>query len=414
MALTDPVSGLISGFASSVGGLIGGIITNKTNQKLASERNELEDNWFKESQLYNTAERLDQNAWNLEMWHKQNEYDSPQAQKQRLLDAGINPVLIGTSAVAQSSPISGASASSVSAPNAEMANVSNPMSGVDFSSYLDAMMKARGIEGQELANDKQRLENGYLPTIFDDEHEIRLRTMEQISADTDLKHESVKSLRLERTLTKERVKYTRALRHQVRKETSWMDKLNSKKLDELTQQIANLCAEEVVIKERVNTEKSVQASNYASANASNASAELSRAEKQSVDITNETLGEQNRANLAKTNEETLDLKLNRLLKAYNIDHGARNKMIAYFKANPDKCKNQKEVQQIFECMQDVRDPNTKAFRRSFGTATLQAVASILGLTVGALIGRNLPAVGAGVAASTASQPVDAVAGVPFN
>lgn len=36
----------------------------------------------------------EQNAFNEEMWNKQNAYNTPQAQKQRLIDAGLNPALM--------------------------------------------------------------------------------------------------------------------------------------------------------------------------------------------------------------------------------------------------------------------------------------------------------------------------------
>ena len=32
-----------------------------------------------------------QNEWNLSMWNRQNEYNSPEAQRERLEDAGMNP-----------------------------------------------------------------------------------------------------------------------------------------------------------------------------------------------------------------------------------------------------------------------------------------------------------------------------------
>lgn len=53
-------------------GVIGSIIAGRNARKLAAE----------------------QNAYNEAMWNKQNAYNTPQAQKQRLIDAGLNPALM--------------------------------------------------------------------------------------------------------------------------------------------------------------------------------------------------------------------------------------------------------------------------------------------------------------------------------
>lgn len=57
-----------------------------------------------------------QNAYNLEMWRMNNEYNSPLAQKQRLLDADINPYLSNIQNTASSAPVS-ASPAQTTVPN---------------------------------------------------------------------------------------------------------------------------------------------------------------------------------------------------------------------------------------------------------------------------------------------------------
>lgn len=44
--------------------------------------------------LFGLASQVVQNIWNKKMWNEQNEYNSPVQQKQRLLDAGLNPALM--------------------------------------------------------------------------------------------------------------------------------------------------------------------------------------------------------------------------------------------------------------------------------------------------------------------------------
>lgn len=77
------------GIGDAVGGvfgLIGQAINYSANKKLQEQ----------------------QNQFNLDMWNKQNEYNSPKAQMQRFQEAGLNPNLIygqGTSGNAQSAPV---------------------------------------------------------------------------------------------------------------------------------------------------------------------------------------------------------------------------------------------------------------------------------------------------------------------
>lgn len=71
---------------------------------------------------FQREERLATQEWNLEMWNRENEYNTPKNQLQRLIDAGVNPnsYFNNMSNVAngapKSSPMSGAQASPVSPP----------------------------------------------------------------------------------------------------------------------------------------------------------------------------------------------------------------------------------------------------------------------------------------------------------
>lgn len=60
---------MVDSVINAVSGLIGNAQQNKYNKELAQY----------------------QNAFNLEMWNRNNEYNSPQATIQRMVDAGINP-----------------------------------------------------------------------------------------------------------------------------------------------------------------------------------------------------------------------------------------------------------------------------------------------------------------------------------
>lgn len=77
------------------------------------------------AQAYNTSEREAQNDWNYQMWQEQNEYDSPAAQRQRLIEAGYNPLMLNGFSQ-QSSPIDGASNSSIDGSSISSDGVSAP------------------------------------------------------------------------------------------------------------------------------------------------------------------------------------------------------------------------------------------------------------------------------------------------
>ena len=85
----DPVSlgaaGITAG-ASILGNVLGGLSNssaNSTNLEIARMNNENQYKMFREQQAYNT-----------DMWNKQNEYNDPKNQVSRLLAAGINPASV--------------------------------------------------------------------------------------------------------------------------------------------------------------------------------------------------------------------------------------------------------------------------------------------------------------------------------
>lgn len=73
----------------------------------------------KQAQEYNTREREATQAWNLEQWNRENAYNTPLAQRQRLQDAGYNPYMTQDGSEAgrvQSTPMS-SGANSVGLPD---------------------------------------------------------------------------------------------------------------------------------------------------------------------------------------------------------------------------------------------------------------------------------------------------------
>jgi hypothetical protein len=98
---TNLLGAVIGAASSLVGGLMGKKSqsdANNTNLQIARETN------ASNQQL---AEK--QNQWNIDQWNRENEYNSAAAQKQRLIDAGMNPmfgdVTAGTAQSVQSAPM---------------------------------------------------------------------------------------------------------------------------------------------------------------------------------------------------------------------------------------------------------------------------------------------------------------------
>lgn len=97
---------LAGGLIAAGGSLLGGLFSS-SGQKSANDTN---------MQIAQA-----QNQWNIEQWNRENEYNTPAAQVQRLKDAGLNPNLIYGN--------SSAGAVSASSPRASGATVSNAQAG---------------------------------------------------------------------------------------------------------------------------------------------------------------------------------------------------------------------------------------------------------------------------------------------
>ena len=72
-----------TGIGSALGGIAGAgatIAAAKYNLQAQREANQT-----------NLQLAREQNQWNLDQWNRENEYNTPAAQRQRMLDAGINP-----------------------------------------------------------------------------------------------------------------------------------------------------------------------------------------------------------------------------------------------------------------------------------------------------------------------------------
>lgn len=184
--------GLLKGIGSALLGGIGGIAGGAMNLigGLLNQRAQRKEN--EKARQYQTAEREAQNQWNLDMWNKQNEYNTPQAQMQRMLEAGINPA-----AAAQGISGSNQSAGSVQgASNGGAPNNSLPDNGLgrlgdaignSVNSALNAQTLAQGIQKQAVEIRKQEIENEIVG------EELAIRKNERYESDATL-NDKIKSV----------------------------------------------------------------------------------------------------------------------------------------------------------------------------------------------------------------------------
>lgn len=133
MGFFDKFGNALIGAGGSVLNGIGSIIAtssaNKANREIARETNA-------------SNERINQSQldYNWDMWHAQNEYNNPAAQRQRLVDAGLNPIYYG---------LDGNSAASGNAFSPVAAQQASPTIPQDFSPFGDAALRYAQIRNME-------------------------------------------------------------------------------------------------------------------------------------------------------------------------------------------------------------------------------------------------------------------------
>lgn len=137
--------GRVGGFFKDFGSPIAEVGAALINNYFAGRR-------AREANQFSHDERIAQNLWDLEQWNRQNAYDSPAAQMQRLKDAGLNPnLLYGDMTAAIGQPLSHGAA-----PSGQMAQTfpfSNPLTDV-----LQARMMRAQIDNIDADTDKKEQE----------------------------------------------------------------------------------------------------------------------------------------------------------------------------------------------------------------------------------------------------------------
>lgn len=113
----------------------GGLLSSIVNNWQANVRERKQREW-------NEAMMEKQNEWNIQQWNRENEYNSPLAQKQRLINAGLNPLNYGMDSsnaeMLTSANINGYQQASTPA-------LENPI-GAGVNAYMSAKMQEKQLE----------------------------------------------------------------------------------------------------------------------------------------------------------------------------------------------------------------------------------------------------------------------------
>ena len=160
----------ILGGTSLLGSALGGLSQRK-NTKTSIQEQRAENQKTRE---YNLMLAKQQNAWNLEQWHRENEYNDPQQQMNRLRKAGLNPNLAyenGLDNTAASSPEQTAGESADPTDMSALANLptigsmlrnsaSMTLSGIQSLQGLQQAQKTGAeAKGQETLNEGYKIDN---------------------------------------------------------------------------------------------------------------------------------------------------------------------------------------------------------------------------------------------------------------
>ena len=142
MAFKDIASGLFGGIGSVISGAIGAKTTadtNKTNLKINQMNND-----------FNAREAQKARDFQLDMWNKENEYNSASSQRKRLEDAGYNPYMSDAQA-GTASGMSGTSAATAAGAAPQIPYTPDFQSvGVNLASALKMMSEKKQTDIENL------------------------------------------------------------------------------------------------------------------------------------------------------------------------------------------------------------------------------------------------------------------------
>lgn len=140
-----------------------------------------------------------------QMWQKNNEYNTPEAQKQRLIDAGYNPNMFEASSNTSASP-----AQTIDMPEMQAPQIDNQAGGRVFQNYMQSLMQKQQIAGMKADIQKSNAEADYYRSMTNRNDMLLPLEAKRLSAD---------------------IEHTVAQKEFVVKNRDWIDKLNKNKIE---------------------------------------------------------------------------------------------------------------------------------------------------------------------------------------
>lgn len=212
-ASANPIGAAISGGVSLLGGLFGNKSQSQNiDKQIAAQKEENQKN-----REYNLMLAQQQNQWNQEQWERENDYNTPEAQMERLKQAGLNPDLAyGGQNIAASSPMMTSGAPSN--PTDMTALGQKPTLGQAIQSALrdsmigaqienikaDTEKKKEEAKGQNISNEFQELANALDLDAKQLANNLSAQQAEQaeelfkiIQEDVKIKKETLKGVKLD-------------------------------------------------------------------------------------------------------------------------------------------------------------------------------------------------------------------------
>ena len=175
--------GAATDVASTIFNPISTFFTNKQNLKIARENRQFA----------------------YDMWKANNEYNTPEAQKQRLIDAGYNPNMFEASSNTSSAP-----AQTVDMPEMQAPQIDNQAGGRAFQTYMQALVQKQQIAGMKADIEKSKAEADYYSSMTTRNDMLLPLEAKKLSAD---------------------IEHTVAQKEFVQKNRDWIDKLNQSKIE---------------------------------------------------------------------------------------------------------------------------------------------------------------------------------------
>ena len=196
-------SGLAAAGVGALGSLFGGLFGKKGSDKA----NQMNLQIARETNQANRENQEYQNAWNLEQWNRENEYNSPLEKRKRLEAAGLNPIFYGLDGVANAGSLQSAPFTAVN--GAPMLN-SGEFLGNSIANAAKTAAEIELMRSQAKKNDAERslteVETETKKMLQKGEFEIQGVVIDGLRKENDIKDETIKNLVSERSKLEEEAK----------------------------------------------------------------------------------------------------------------------------------------------------------------------------------------------------------------